>query len=182
MLERLQVTLPDFNAVVGLMSGGQRQAVAVSRAAAFASKVVILDEPTAALGVRESRKVLDLILRLRSENKAVRRRLACDGSRDGGRRPRRRVAARSQGRRADPDRGDLQGDRLADRGRWRVIETEEHPPAWPETTTGSGDFRRYCRAAEATSRRIERDSLSSLYASRKDARCRRNGCWAARSS
>ena len=38
------------------MSGGQRQAVAVSRAAAFASNVVILDEPTAALGVRESRE------------------------------------------------------------------------------------------------------------------------------
>jgi D-xylose transport system ATP-binding protein len=71
VLERLQVALPDFNAVVGLMSGGQRQAVAVSRAAAFASKVVILDEPTAALGVRESRKVLDLILRLRDENMAV---------------------------------------------------------------------------------------------------------------
>jgi D-xylose transport system ATP-binding protein len=71
VLERLQVSVPDFNSVVGLMSGGQRQAVAVSRAAAFASKVVILDEPTAALGVRESRKVLDLILRLRAENKAV---------------------------------------------------------------------------------------------------------------
>ena len=53
------------------MSGGQRQAVAVSRAAAFASNVVILDEPTAALGVRESRNVLDLILRLRDEQKAV---------------------------------------------------------------------------------------------------------------
>ena len=71
VLERLQVSVPDSNAVVGLMSGGQRQAVAVSRAAAFASKVVILDEPTAALGVRESRKVLDLILRLRDEDKAV---------------------------------------------------------------------------------------------------------------
>ena len=71
VLDRLQVTLPDFKATVGLMSGGQRQAVAVSRAAAFASKVVILDEPTAALGVRESRRVLDLILRLRSENMAV---------------------------------------------------------------------------------------------------------------
>ena len=71
VLARLQVTLPDYNAVVGLMSGGQRQAVAVSRAAAFASKVVILDEPTAALGVRESRKVLDLILLLRAENRAV---------------------------------------------------------------------------------------------------------------
>jgi ABC-type sugar transport system ATPase subunit len=54
-----------------LLSGGQRQAVAVSRAAAFASKVVILDEPTAALGVRESRRVLDLILRLRAEGMAI---------------------------------------------------------------------------------------------------------------
>ena len=71
VLERLQVELPDINACVGLMSGGQRQAVAVSRAAAFASSVVILDEPTAALGVRESRRVLDLILRLRTDGKAV---------------------------------------------------------------------------------------------------------------
>jgi ABC-type sugar transport system ATPase subunit len=53
------------------MSGGQRQAVAVARAAAFASRVVILDEPTAALGVRESRRVLDLIIRLRAEGRAV---------------------------------------------------------------------------------------------------------------
>ena len=47
------------------LSGGQRQAVAVARAAAFGSKVVILDEPTAALGVRESRSVADLIKQLR---------------------------------------------------------------------------------------------------------------------
>ena len=71
VLDRLQVTLPDPAAHVGLMSGGQRQVIAVARAAAFASKVVILDEPTAALGVRESRRVLDLILRLRSEGHAV---------------------------------------------------------------------------------------------------------------
>jgi len=69
-LTRLQVVLDDHGAV-GLMSGGQRQAVAVSRAAAFASRLVILDEPTAALGVRESRSVLDLITRLRDEGKAV---------------------------------------------------------------------------------------------------------------
>jgi D-xylose transport system ATP-binding protein len=69
-LDRLQVVLDD-DGTVGLMSGGQRQAVAVARAAAFASRVVILDEPTAALGVRESRRVLDLILRLREEGKAV---------------------------------------------------------------------------------------------------------------
>jgi ABC-type sugar transport system ATPase subunit len=71
VLNRLQVSLPDLEGKVGLMSGGQRQAVAVSRAAAFASRVVILDEPTAALGVRESRKVLDLILRLREHGTAV---------------------------------------------------------------------------------------------------------------
>jgi ABC-type sugar transport system ATPase subunit len=69
-LSRLQIVLDDHGAV-GLMSGGQRQAVAVSRAAAFASRVVILDEPTAALGVRESRRVLDLVARLREEGKAV---------------------------------------------------------------------------------------------------------------
>ena len=44
------------------MSGGQRQGVAVARAAAFARRVVIMDEPTAALGVKESRRVLELIL------------------------------------------------------------------------------------------------------------------------
>jgi ABC-type sugar transport system ATPase subunit len=71
VLARLQVSLPRLETTVGLMSGGQRQAVAVSRAAAFASNVVILDEPTAALGVRESLGVLELIRRLRSDNKAV---------------------------------------------------------------------------------------------------------------
>jgi ABC-type sugar transport system ATPase subunit len=71
VLRRLAVGVADVNTPVGLMSGGQRQAIAVARAAAFASKVVILDEPTAALGVRESRHVLDLILRLRAEGLAI---------------------------------------------------------------------------------------------------------------
>ena len=71
LLDRLQVNVVDQNAAVGLMSGGQRQAIAVARAAAFASRVVILDEPTAALGLRESRRVLDLIVRLRAEDHAV---------------------------------------------------------------------------------------------------------------
>jgi ABC-type sugar transport system ATPase subunit len=71
VLARLQVELPDEDASVGLMSGGQRQAVAVARAAAFSSRVVILDEPTAALGVRESRRVLDLVVRLRDAGHAV---------------------------------------------------------------------------------------------------------------
>jgi ABC-type sugar transport system ATPase subunit len=71
VLEELRVTLPSVGMTVGLMSGGQRQAVAVARAAAFASRVVVLDEPTAALGARESRSVLDLITRLREQGKAV---------------------------------------------------------------------------------------------------------------
>jgi fructose transport system ATP-binding protein len=56
---------------VETLSGGQRQAVAVARAAAFGSKVVILDEPTAALGVRESGQVLALVKRLRDRGMPV---------------------------------------------------------------------------------------------------------------
>ena len=71
VLDRLKVNLPKFDVPVALMSGGQRQAIAVARATVFARKVVILDEPTAALGVREARKVLDLIAQLRAEGNAV---------------------------------------------------------------------------------------------------------------
>lgn len=60
----LKVVIPNPTQPLGLMSGGQRQAVAVARAVSFASKVVILDEPTAALGLREAGQVLDLIKRL----------------------------------------------------------------------------------------------------------------------
>ena len=56
------MTIQNINQAVETLSGGQRQGVAVARAAAFGSKVIILDEPTAALGVKESRRVLDLIL------------------------------------------------------------------------------------------------------------------------
>jgi D-xylose transport system ATP-binding protein len=71
VLDRLKVRLPKFDAPVALMSGGQRQAIAVARATVFARKIVILDEPTAALGLRESRKVLDLVAQLRAEGNAV---------------------------------------------------------------------------------------------------------------
>ncbi|GLQ55661.1 sugar ABC transporter ATP-binding protein [Devosia nitrariae] len=56
------MTIQNINQSVETLSGGQRQGVAVARAAAFGSKVVIMDEPTAALGVKESRRVLELIL------------------------------------------------------------------------------------------------------------------------
>ncbi len=56
------LTIQNISQAVETLSGGQRQGVAVARAAAFGSKVVIMDEPTAALGVKESRRVLELIL------------------------------------------------------------------------------------------------------------------------
>jgi fructose transport system ATP-binding protein len=60
------MTIQNINQAVETLSGGQRQGVAVARAAAFGSKVIILDEPTAALGVKESRKVLELIQDVKS--------------------------------------------------------------------------------------------------------------------
>ncbi len=60
------MTIQNINQAVETLSGGQRQGVAVARAAAFGSKVIIMDEPTAALGVKESRRVLELILDVKS--------------------------------------------------------------------------------------------------------------------
>lgn len=59
------MTIQNIGQAVETLSGGQRQGVAVARAAAFGSKVIIMDEPTAALGVKESRRVLELILDVR---------------------------------------------------------------------------------------------------------------------
>jgi fructose transport system ATP-binding protein len=74
MAERSRAAMKELNIGVGSMrqpvetlSGGQRQGVAVARSAAFARHVVIMDEPTAALGVKESQQVLDLIRRVRDE-------------------------------------------------------------------------------------------------------------------
>ncbi len=65
------MTIQNINQTVETLSGGQRQGVAVARAAAFGSKVVIMDEPTAALGVKESRKVLELIQDVKSRGLPV---------------------------------------------------------------------------------------------------------------
>jgi fructose transport system ATP-binding protein len=65
------LTIQNIGQQVETLSGGQRQGVAVARAAAFASHVVIMDEPTAALGVKESAKVLELILRVRDNGLPV---------------------------------------------------------------------------------------------------------------
>jgi fructose transport system ATP-binding protein len=65
------MTIQNISQAVETLSGGQRQGVAVARAAAFGSKVIIMDEPTAALGVKESRRVLDLIQDVRSRGMPI---------------------------------------------------------------------------------------------------------------
>ena len=69
--ERLSVAIQDVDAPVATMSGGQRQGIAVSRAVMWASKVVFMDEPTAALGVVQTRNVLDLIGRVKEQGLSV---------------------------------------------------------------------------------------------------------------
>ncbi|HEX8805062.1 MAG TPA: ATP-binding cassette domain-containing protein [Acidimicrobiales bacterium] len=71
LLERLSVTIPSVRTEVASLSGGQRQSIAVARATMGDPKVVILDEPTAALGVAQTRQVLDLVRRLRDEGHGV---------------------------------------------------------------------------------------------------------------
>ena len=63
-LDRLEVRIPNIKSPVGLLSGGQRQAIAVCKGMAFAKDLVVLDEPTAALGLRERRNVLRLVQQL----------------------------------------------------------------------------------------------------------------------
>jgi fructose transport system ATP-binding protein len=78
MAERARAAMGELNIGIGsvrqpveTLSGGQRQGVAVARSAAFAQHVIIMDEPTAALGVKESRQVLDLIHRIRERGLPV---------------------------------------------------------------------------------------------------------------
>ncbi|HEY1275993.1 MAG TPA: ATP-binding cassette domain-containing protein [Thermoleophilaceae bacterium] len=71
LLERLAVTIVNVRSEVGTLSGGQRQQVAIARSLLGDPKVVVLDEPTAALGVRQTAQVLELIKRLREEGHGV---------------------------------------------------------------------------------------------------------------
>jgi D-xylose transport system ATP-binding protein len=64
-------TIRSIRQTVATLSGGQRQSVAVARSVMWNSKLVILDEPTAALGVAQTRQVLDLVKRLAEQNLAV---------------------------------------------------------------------------------------------------------------
>jgi simple sugar transport system ATP-binding protein len=70
-LSRLSVSVEDVRAPVERLSGGQRQAVAISRALRWNARLIIMDEPTAALGVRETAEVLGLIRRLSDEGRTI---------------------------------------------------------------------------------------------------------------
>ncbi len=70
-LSSLQINVPSMRQSVDTLSGGQRQSVAVARAVAWGRKIIIMDEPTAALGVKESARVLELIKRIRERGLAV---------------------------------------------------------------------------------------------------------------
>ncbi len=70
-LGRLKIRLADMDVAVNTLSGGQRQAVAIARALRWQADIVIMDEPTAALGVKETRQVLDLIHEIKGQGITV---------------------------------------------------------------------------------------------------------------
>jgi simple sugar transport system ATP-binding protein len=68
VLQRLEIEIPSLRSKIMTLSGGQRQAVAISRSIYWNAKLLIMDEPTAALGVAEQKKVLNLVRTLSSQN------------------------------------------------------------------------------------------------------------------
>jgi ABC-type sugar transport system ATPase subunit len=71
LLDRLKIEIPSVRANVERLSGGQRQAIAIARATAFNTRVTIMDEPTAALSVAASSKVLDLVRELKAQGNSI---------------------------------------------------------------------------------------------------------------
>jgi ABC-type sugar transport system ATPase subunit len=71
ILKKLKIDIPNLKSEVGDLSGGQRQALAVGRAVSWGKKIIIMDEPTAALGVQEARKVLQFIKTLKEHGASV---------------------------------------------------------------------------------------------------------------
>ena len=110
----LKVGIRSMTQAVETLSGGQRQCVAVARAAAFAQHVVIMDEPTAALGVKEGNMVLELIRRVRDRGPAGGADLAQHAARVRDRRPHPRGAPRQARPRAEPEEDQHERHRRGD--------------------------------------------------------------------
>ena len=68
LLAQTGIKIGNLNQIVASMSGGQRQCVAISRAAGWGSKLIVMDEPTAALGIQETKKVEEIIINLKDRN------------------------------------------------------------------------------------------------------------------
>jgi len=71
LLGRLKIRIPDLRQKVRTLSGGQRQCVGIARSVYFNARLIILDEPTAALGVEETKKVLELVKEMRSQGHSI---------------------------------------------------------------------------------------------------------------
>jgi len=71
LLDELDIRIPSPRATIGDLSGGQRQGVAIARATHWAERLVLMDEPTAALGVQETARVEDIITRMRARGRAI---------------------------------------------------------------------------------------------------------------
>ncbi|MCY3914936.1 MAG: ATP-binding cassette domain-containing protein [Chloroflexi bacterium] len=71
LLEQLAIRVPSTRELVMNLSGGQRQATALARVAKAGARLIILDEPTAALGVNETRNLLDLVMRFKEQGKTI---------------------------------------------------------------------------------------------------------------
>ena len=113
-MERLDFHVTRLDAPVAAFSGGQRQAVAIGRAIFWNARLVIMDEPTAALGVPEQRKVLALIKSLKAQGKGDHLHLAQSARHLRRRRPHRRLPPRRERRRAQAGRDQRRRDRPAD--------------------------------------------------------------------
>ena len=164
---------------VASLSGGQRQSVAVAKAVLWNSKLVILDEPTAALGVAQTRQVLDLVRRLADQGLAVVLDLPQHERRVRGRRPHHRAAARADRRRVQEERDHPARGRRGDhrrqaaptspacRRRW----SHEHrtPPHRPRT---DGPAARAPRRRHLGARGAASASACAPCARASSARCR----------